>query len=130
MAKSCSATTPSATYPEILIAHQDDPRMHVMIGEDRPPRAEPSSGVEAEREAARTRCRRAGAMLTVLEPGSDGGRGQLDVQPRRLGARAARSSGSGWRPQARGRGLGTAGAARWPGAWLFDGLRPGSASSC
>ena len=43
--------------PEILIAHQDDPRLYVLTGEDRPP-----SGAElgraAEREAAERAYRR------------------------------------------------------------------------
>ena len=41
--------------PEILIAHQDDPRLYVLAGEDRPP-----SGAELGRAAEREAAERAG----------------------------------------------------------------------
>ena len=65
--------------PEILIAHQDDPGMHVLTGEDRPP-----SGAELGRAAEREAADRAigeRATLTILEPGADTCRGQIRVHP-------------------------------------------------
>ncbi len=52
--------------PEILIAYQDDPRLHVSSGEDRPPTGA-ELGSRAEREAA-LRAAGEGVTLTVLEP--------------------------------------------------------------
>ncbi|MGA2925519.1 MAG: GNAT family protein [Solirubrobacteraceae bacterium] len=63
--------------PEVLIAHQDDPEMHVLLGEERTP-----SGAELGRRAeSEPAARRAGtgATLTILEPGSDVCRGQIYV---------------------------------------------------
>src|SRR3974390_2203019 len=61
--------------PEILIAYQDDPRLHWLIGEARPPSGA-ELGSRAERElAARTVGEH--ATLTILAPGSDTWRGQI-----------------------------------------------------
>ena len=105
--------------PEILIAHQDDPRMHVLIGEDRPP-----SGAELGRAAEREQLERVAgerAMLTVLEPGSDACRGQIRVHPVDWDQR--RAEVSIWlAPQVRGRGLAPR-ALRLAGEWLLGACR-------
>ncbi|MBV9837129.1 MAG: GNAT family N-acetyltransferase [Solirubrobacterales bacterium] len=101
--------------PEILIAHQDDPQMHVRFGQERPP-----SGAELGRRAEREAHQRAAGAeltLTILEPGSDDCRGQLDVhhldwdhQRGELGIWVA--------PQSRGKGLARA-ALTLAAGWLF-----------
>jgi [ribosomal protein S5]-alanine N-acetyltransferase len=101
--------------PEILIAHQDDPRLHALIGEDRPPTGA-ELGSRAEREAA---ARAAGdrATLTILEPGSDTCRGQIRVDA--LDWDQARAEVTIWlAPQVRGRGLGHK-ALRLAGEWVL-----------
>ena len=89
--------------PEILIAHQDDPRMHLLTGEDRPP-----SGAELGRAAEREPLERAAgerATLTILEPGSDACRGQIRVYP--VDWDQSRAEVGIWlAPQIRGHGLG------------------------
>jgi RimJ/RimL family protein N-acetyltransferase len=63
--------------PEILIAHQDDPRLHARIGDERPP-----SGAELGRESELAEARRAGlqaAELTIVELGADDCRGRISV---------------------------------------------------
>src|ERR1700735_360054 len=63
--------------PDVLIAHQDDPELHVRLGYERPP-----SGAELGRRTdgeAAERLAGAGIRFTILEPGSDICRGQLDV---------------------------------------------------
>ena len=105
--------------PEILIAYQDDPRLHVDNREDRPPSGA-ELGSRAERE---TTARAAGerATLTVLEPGSDTCRGQIRVEP--VDWDQARAELTIWlAPQARGRGLGRA-ALRLAGEWLLTTCR-------
>jgi RimJ/RimL family protein N-acetyltransferase len=101
--------------PEILIAHQDDPRLHHLTGDDRPP-----SGAElgrlAEREAA-DRLIGERATLTILEPGSDTCRGQVRVHP--VDWDQSRAEVGIWlAPQVRGRGLGRR-ALRLAGEWLL-----------
>jgi [ribosomal protein S5]-alanine N-acetyltransferase len=101
--------------PEILIAHQDDPRLHLLMGEDRPP-----SGAELGRAAEREVLERAAgerATLTVLEAGSDTCRGQVRVHP--LDWDQSRAEIGIWvAPQVRGRGLGR-GALKLAGEWLL-----------
>jgi RimJ/RimL family protein N-acetyltransferase len=63
--------------PEILIAHQDDPELHLRRGIARPPSAA-ELGRQAERAAAE-RMAGTNVTLTILEPGSDDCRGQLYV---------------------------------------------------
>jgi [ribosomal protein S5]-alanine N-acetyltransferase len=63
--------------PEILIAYQDDPELHLRLGQDRPP-----SGAELGRRAERADADRVagrGLTFTILEHGSDTCRGQIDV---------------------------------------------------
>lgn len=102
--------------PEILIAYQDDPRLHLLNREGRPPSGA-ELGSRAEREAG---ARGAGerATLTVLEPGDDTCRGQVRVENVDWDHRRAELAI--WlAPQVRGRGLGRA-ALRLAGAWLLE----------
>ncbi len=101
--------------PEILIAYQDDPRLHHLTGEHRPPSGA-ELGSRAEREPA---ARAAGqhATLTILEPGSDTCLGQIRVEAD--DSDHARAELTSWLvPQARGRGLGR-NALRLAGEWLL-----------
>jgi [ribosomal protein S5]-alanine N-acetyltransferase len=105
--------------PEILIAYQDDPRLHVLTGEDRPPSGA-ELGSRAEREAG---ARGAGerATLTVVEPGQDTCRGQ--VRAENVDWDHRRAELSVWlAPQVRGRGLGRR-ALRLAGEWLLTACR-------
>ena len=105
--------------PEILIAYQDDPQLHVHNREDRPPSGA-ELGSRAEREAA-ARAVGERATLTVLEPGSDTCRGQIRVEP--VDWDQARAELAIWlSPQVRGRGLGRA-ALRLAGEWLLTSCR-------
>ncbi len=101
--------------PEILIAHQDDPRLYVLTGEDRPP-----SGAELGRAAEREASERGigeGATLTILEPGDDACRGQIRVHP--VDWEQSRAEVGIWlAPQVRGRGMGRE-ALRLAGGWLL-----------
>jgi RimJ/RimL family protein N-acetyltransferase len=101
--------------PEILIAYQDDPRLHLHNREDRPPSGA-ELGSRAEREnAARSAGER--ATLTVLEPGEDTCRGQVRVENVDWDQRRAELTM--WlAPQVRGRGLGR-GALRVTGEWVL-----------
>jgi RimJ/RimL family protein N-acetyltransferase len=102
--------------PEILIAHQDDPSLYLRMGIPRPP-----SGAELGRrveDSAADRASGASVWLTILKPGSDDCRGQIDVhqvdwdhQRAELGIWVA--------PGDRGRGLG-AGALALAGPWLLE----------
>jgi RimJ/RimL family protein N-acetyltransferase len=102
--------------PEILIAHQDDVGLHVRLGADRPP-----SGAELGRRMERLEGDMAAGTavtLTIVEPGSDVCRGQLNVH--RIDWDHLRAELGIWLvPQARGRGLAN-GALRLAGRWLFD----------
>ncbi len=63
--------------PEVLIAYQDDPELHLRMGEERPP-----SGAELGRRAELAEGDRiAGRYLTmtIAEPGEDICRGQINV---------------------------------------------------
>ena len=101
--------------PEVLIAHQDDPEMHVLLGEERTP-----TGAELGRRAEGERGERiagTAATLTILEPGSDVCRGQIYIH--HLDWDHARAELGIWvAPQARGRGLGR-GALRLVSCWLL-----------
>jgi [ribosomal protein S5]-alanine N-acetyltransferase len=101
--------------PEILIAHQDDPRMHVLTGDDRPP-----SGAELGRAAEREALDRASgerATLTIVEPGEDTCRGQIRVYP--VDWDQSRAEVGIWlAPEVRGRGFGRR-ALGLAGEWLL-----------
>ncbi len=63
--------------PEVLIAYQDDPQLHLRLGQERPP-----SGAELGRRtelAAAQREAGESLVLTILEHGADICRGQLGV---------------------------------------------------
>jgi RimJ/RimL family protein N-acetyltransferase len=101
--------------PEILIAHQDDPRLHVVMGLDQPP-----SGAELGRMwelEPRQRTAGAGAHFTILQRGSALCRGQIAVQD--LDWEHRRAELGVWvAPQSRGRGLASE-ALRLLGPWLL-----------
>ncbi|MBV8987454.1 MAG: GNAT family N-acetyltransferase [Solirubrobacterales bacterium] len=99
--------------PEILIAYQDDPELHLRIGESHPP-----SGAELGRRAERAEAERIAGThvrLTILSPDSDICRGQLSVHG--VDWDHARAELGIWlAPQARGRGMATESlrvASRW-----------------
>jgi RimJ/RimL family protein N-acetyltransferase len=63
--------------PEVLIAYQDDPELHLRLGEQRPP-----SGAELGRRAERAEAQRvAGVAMSfaILEDGDDTCRGEVRV---------------------------------------------------
>ncbi len=101
--------------PEILIAHQDDPRLAEHLGLRRPP-----SGAELGRRtehSAEERAAGAALWLTILDPGSDECRGQLDVRDVDWDHRVAALTV--WvAPRDRGRGL-ASGALSLAGPWLL-----------
>jgi RimJ/RimL family protein N-acetyltransferase len=103
--------------PEILIAYQDDPGLHALMGEERPPSAAELGRLAERMDADRTAGR--GLTLTILEPGSDACRGQLHVEQVDWGNRRA-ELGIWLAPQLRGRGMGRR-ALRLAGAWLLRG---------
>jgi RimJ/RimL family protein N-acetyltransferase len=88
--------------PEVLIAYQDDPTMHLRMGQTRPP-----SGAELGRRAERAEADRVAGRrlaLTLVEPGEDTCRGQVYVD--QLDWDHARADLGIWvAPQLRGRGL-------------------------
>lgn len=102
--------------PEILIAHQDDPRLAAAMGRERPP-----SGAELGRaleDAPGRRTTGSAVTLTIVERDSDECHGQVTAD------------GFDWEhghadlaiwvaPHARGRGLGR-GALDLAAAWLLD----------
>ena len=105
--------------PEILIAHQDDPELHIRQGLRRPP-----SGAELGRqieEAASERRSGIRARLTIVEALSDEFRGRIVVD--HLDWENHRGELGIWVvPAARGRGLARA-ALRLAARWLFDRVR-------
>jgi RimJ/RimL family protein N-acetyltransferase len=105
--------------PEILIAYQDDPGLHLRLRERRPP-----SGAELGRLAdteAEDRAAGLRATLTILEAGDDICRGQIrlhdvDWDHRRAGLTV-------WlAPRVRGRGMGAA-ALGLVAPWLLEHAR-------
>ena len=102
--------------PEILIAYQDDPQLHIAMGQQRPP-----SGAELGRREERAATERgAGTQLTltVLEPGSDVCCGQVHV--RDVDWDNDRAELAIWlAPQVRGRGL-AASALRLTADWILN----------
>ena len=108
--------TAQRDIPEILIAYQDDPQLHVQLGKRRPP-----SGAELGQEleaAAGKRAQGIWAGLAILELPSNGCRGEITVQG--LDWDHGRASLGIWvAPQRRGRGLARR-ALRLTARWLFD----------
>jgi RimJ/RimL family protein N-acetyltransferase len=102
--------------PETLIAYQDDPQLHIRLGEERPP-----SGAELGRRNERAEEQRnAGRSLelTVLQAGSDTCVGMVGVH--KVDWENARADLGIWlAPQTRGRGYAPR-ALRLFTAWLFQ----------
>ncbi len=102
--------------PEILIAHEHDPQLHVRLGLRRPPSGA-QLGQAAERAAA-DRASGARISLTIVEPGSHDCCGRIEVGPIDWGSAAAQLQV--WvAPQLRGRGLARR-ALALAAAWLFE----------
>lgn len=89
--------------PEVLIAYEDDPTLHLRMGQTRPP-----SGAELGRRAERAEADRVAGRrlaLTLVQPGEDTCRGQVYVYE--VDWDHARADLGIWvAPQLRGRGLG------------------------
>ncbi len=101
--------------PEILIAFEDDPELHVRLMQDRPPSGAELGRLAESEPAARTA--RSGATLTILGPDSDLCLGQVIVGE--LDAEQERARLWIWvAPQARRAGVGT-GALRLAAGWLL-----------
>ncbi len=101
--------------PEVLIAYQDDPELCARLGRERPPSAA-ELGQAAENEAAERAAGRS-AEFTILAPGSDACRGQVNVH--HVDWENARGELGIWlSPESRGRGLGS-GALRLLAEWLL-----------
>ena len=101
--------------PEALIAYQDDPELSARLGRERPPSAA-ELGQAAEREAAE-RAAGTSAEFTILVPGSEVCRGQLNVH--HVDWQNARGELGIWlSPQWRGMGL-ASDALRLAGAWFL-----------
>lgn len=101
--------------PEVLIAFEDDPAMHLRLGYERPPSGA-QLGRLAESEAT-DRAAGSRATLTILGADSDLCLGQVAVHD--LDWDHARATLSPWvAPQARGRGL-ARGAVRLVATWLL-----------
>ena len=102
--------------PDVLVAHDQDPRLYSDRGLKRPP-----TGAELGREIeAAPELRAAGTFetLTILEGDSDECRGQIYVYD--IDWDHARAAVGVWlAPGARGRGL-ASGALRLAARWLFD----------
>lgn len=88
--------------PEVLIAYQDDPELHIRLGMARPP-----SGAELGRRSELADARREAGesvTLTILEAGDEVCRGQIDVHA--VDWENRRTELGIWvAPQLRGRGL-------------------------
>lgn len=101
--------------PEVLIAYQDDPELHLRMVEERPP-----TGAELGRRAEQAEDDRLAGRnltLTILEPGDDTCRGQVYVH--QVDWDDARAELGVWvAPQRRGRGMGSR-ALALVGAWLL-----------
>lgn len=101
--------------PEVLIAYQDDPELHLRMVEERPPSGA-DLGTRAERAEA-DRITGRSLTMTILEPGDDTCRGQIYVH--QVDWDDARAELGIWvSPQRRGRGLATR-ALTLVGRWLL-----------
>mgnify|MGYP001377416290 CR=1 FL=1 len=102
--------------PEVLIAYQDDPQLHLALGEARPP-----SGAQLGRRAEELEAERgAGSslILAILAPGEDVCRGEVRVAS--VDWEHRRAELTWWVvPQLRGRGMGAA-ALRLASTWLIE----------
>jgi RimJ/RimL family protein N-acetyltransferase len=107
--------TAERDIPEILVAYQDDPELHVRMGNPRPP-----SGAELGRRSERAEDDRLaghGLSLTITEVGDDACVGQIDVH--RVDWENARAELGVWvAPGRRGRGLARR-ALALAGPWLL-----------
>jgi RimJ/RimL family protein N-acetyltransferase len=107
--------TAERDIPEILIAYQDDPQLHLWMGNPRPP-----SGAELGRRSERAehdRLAGRGISLTLTEGGDDVCVGQIDVH--HVDWEHARAELGVWvAPGHRGRGLARR-ALRLAGPWLL-----------
>jgi RimJ/RimL family protein N-acetyltransferase len=102
--------------PEILIAYQDDPRLHVVLGQNRPPSAAELGRRSEAADVDRMTGKR--VHLTIVEPGSDICRGEINAH--HFDWDHGRAELGVWlAPQARGRGIAPR-ALRLASAWLFD----------
>jgi RimJ/RimL family protein N-acetyltransferase len=114
--RACLRFAAERDIPEILIAHQDDPELHVRLGLERPP-----SGAELGRRTEGEAVERdlgIGVRFTLVEPGADVCVGQLDVH--RVDWDNQRAELGVWvAPARRGRGLATC-ALRLAGRWLLS----------
>lgn len=102
--------------PEVLIAYQDDPELHLRLGEDKPP-----SGAELGRRQERADADRAHGTrvtFTVVEPPADVCRGQVNVHHTDWDNQRA-ELGLWLAPQVRGRGWAPA-ALALACQWLFS----------
>ncbi len=101
--------------PEVLIAYQDDPELHLRLGQERPP-----TGAELGRLAERAEADRAAGrmmVLTIAEAGSDVCLGQINVH--HVDWDHLRAELGIWvAPAARGRGLARS-ALRLVAGWLL-----------
>jgi RimJ/RimL family protein N-acetyltransferase len=102
--------------PEILIAYQDDPNLHLIMGNPKPP-----TGAELGRRAERAeddRLAGRGLSLTMLEGEDEPCVGQIDVH--RVEWEHGRAELAVWvAPARRGRGLGPR-ALALTGPWLLN----------
>jgi RimJ/RimL family protein N-acetyltransferase len=102
--------------PEILIAHQDDPHLHIRLGADKPP-----SGAELGRRTEQFESEigsGTAVTLTLVLPGADDCVGQLNVH--KIDWENGRADLGIWlAPQVRGRGLAAA-AIGLAARWVFD----------
>lgn len=108
--------TAERDIPEILIAYEDDPQLHIRIGKRRPP-----SGAELGQEFESAKAKRAQgirASLAILELPADECCGEITVQE--IDWDHARASLGVWvAPGARNQGLARR-ALRLASRWLFD----------
>jgi RimJ/RimL family protein N-acetyltransferase len=102
--------------PEVLIAFQDDPEMHLRLGLEKPPSGAQLGSRSEEAEQARESGRY--VELTILEPGSDACRGRVNVHKIEWAHRRA-EVGVWLAPQVRGRGLAPR-ALRLAAGWMFS----------